>query len=140
MSIWILTVLVVLATLRLTRFVTVDSLGGWLIRGPLTQWVAGWEAGARLALEDAIREARADDLGVGAEALIVEWEKELDGPVSWQARLVSGLGCPYCVGFWLGLGVIVLTILLPFVWWWVLLSALSLNYVVGHVGAWMDFE
>ena len=98
----------VLATLRLTRLSTTDSLGEWLVREPAQRWAysKGGMEGRR-----------------------------------W--KLVSGLECPYCIGFWAG--VLVLSTLWlaggpqdPAAWWLYGAGAFALSWVVGHVSAWLD--
>ena len=65
---------------------------------------------------------------------------------AWRTKLVSGLSCPICVGFWLtGLVVLSLAVMggpaaegtLALVWQYVAL-AFTLNYVAGHISARMD--
>lgn len=64
-------------------------------------------------------------------------------PESRKRRIdyVEGLGCPYCVGFWVGCGVLVTLWAAggpgadtweP--WRWVA-GALTLNYIAAHLGA-----
>ena len=151
--------LVALSTLRITRFVTSDFLGEWLLVGPAKRWAvrdvkapedssdehkALIEKTKRLALEEESTTARDELLHYGAK-----------GPyASKRARLVKGLDCPYCVGFWIGLLVIVaelltggtpsskdnrrapLRALRPL--WLLAASAASLNYVTGQVSSRMD--
>lgn len=100
-------------TLRLTRFVVADDLGGWWIRHPAEAWAR-----------------RRDDNGV-AEDL------EDTGK---RGRLVSGLFCPFCVGFWLGVLALVSLALAggpgdTAEWWRWVAGALSLNWVSAHLGA-----
>lgn len=146
--------LVILSTLRLTRFVTSDWLGEWTISGPAHRWAAKYEG-------EAIERSQADwlgrdrdgvsypvsDDGVYSESWLAGWQYWYDktGPISKQARLVKGLDCPFCVGFWIG-GLIllgeVLTRTKPLRWarplWTFGLAMLSLNEVVGHVSSRID--
>ena len=73
---------------------------------------------------------------------------DLKEPVypGWRAKLVSGLTCPFCVGFWLtALVVLSLAVMggpgaegtLALVWRYVAL-AFTLNYVAGHISARLD--
>lgn len=135
--------LVVGATLRLSRLVTTDTLGDWLIVQPALRW----SNRAEYARRSAMREVIDEDITRNDEEiqLMAEWEMRLeDGdPITWQARLVSGLGCPFCVGFWLGLLVIAVTVAVsPVVWlfaaWCLLLAALTMNYLVAHLAAKID--
>lgn len=95
-------ILLTLATTRVTRFVTTDSLGEWLIRDPAEAW----------------------------------WLKKGG---SWRAKLISGLECPYCVGFWLGVIAIAVLMLAggpgdAALWWRLASGAFALNTVVGVLG------
>lgn len=59
--------------------------------------------------------------------------------VNWRAKLVNGLTCPYCVGFWIGAGVIISHELAHsrdgsiYKSWKLVAGALTMNYVVGHI-------
>jgi len=60
-------------------------------------------------------------------------------PIGWRSKLVSGLSCPWCVGFWIAclmLGVLALVggpgdahEVWRYVAGW-----FTLNYVVAHIG------
>lgn len=106
-------------TARLTRLVMVDDVGLWFLRGPLSSW--------------AIRRTPAGRDGS-------RW--------GWRMALVSGLTCPFCIGFWIGavvLGSIVLlggldsTTTAATVWRWVA-GVFTLNYVIAHIGSRLDAE
>ena len=126
-----------LATARLSRFVTSDKLGDWIIVLPAKAWAVRHE-------------------GEGIE--VIEYVTTLDGGQTpskyertgephedhgWRSKLVAGLECPFCVGFWIGAGVLAADAALPdrgvarrlydFG-----TTALALNYVVGHVSAKLD--
>jgi hypothetical protein len=118
---WIACAVVIsaLATARLTRFITTDWLGEWLIVGPAKRWAA-----------------RVDGPEPTPEQYMV-----LPGVRRW--KLVKGLSCPFCVGFWIGLLIIIGSLTLgrlPIIeWgWWVGLGALALNYLVGHLSSKID--
>ena len=105
-------------TARLTRLVMVDDVGLWFIRGPLASW--------------AVRHTPKQ----GG----VQW--------GWRMMLTSGLACPFCVGFWIGAGVLGSLALLggfdshtggATVWRWVA-GVFTLNYVVAHIGSRLDSE
>lgn len=96
-----------LATLRLTRLVTTDSLGERLIQQPAEQWAT-------------------------ANSPV---EENSNGDLPWRMELVSGLYCPACVGFWLGLVVLALPDNRLTRW---VLRGLALNYVVLHVSSQLD--
>lgn len=127
-------ILVVLATLRLTRFVTQDWLGEWWLVGPAKRW--------------AIRRHNAS---VAEDQRYVEWEDAMqDHHEFWskEIKLVKGLDCPFCIGFWVGAGVLLVVSLsrrhpsgvgaragasARFA-----LAALALNYVTGNINQRMD--
>jgi len=91
-------VLVLGATMRLTRLVVADDLGLWLIRYPAYRWSNE-------------RDPRAE---------------------TWRAKLVSGLDCPFCVGFWIGAGVLAASrfrLARP------VFAALALNEIAAHLGS-----
>lgn len=114
--------LVVLATTRLIRFVTEDSLGDWWIRRPVRQW--------------------AIDRTVGLDGVEPEdFDAEVDDPAlwSWRVKLASGIDCRWCSGFWVGVLVLAGEVVLsriPLVrhLWRFGLVALSLNVVANATG------
>jgi hypothetical protein len=53
----------------------------------------------------------------------------------WRSKAVSGLECPFCAGFWLGVAVLAAHAVLPRGLWRFGVGALALNEVVGHLGA-----
>ncbi|QGJ95237.1 hypothetical protein QDA11_gp17 [Microbacterium phage Jayden] len=126
--------LLLLATARATRFITSDMLGEWTVVGPLKRWAARREVPADLRAD---LERRLDH------------ERERDEPTAnppqkwgWRSKMVKGLDCPFCVGFWIG-GVILLgeaTIgrspLRPL--WRFGIAMLGLNYLVGHISSRID--
>ena len=125
--------LVVLATLRLTRLITTDWLGEWLIVAPAKHW----------AVETANDEqVITSDLEEGASEIWndLDWTQV----TSWRLKLVKGLDCPFCVGYWIGLVILGVTAAVIFapVWlviaWGILLGSLALNYIVGHVSSKID--
>lgn len=138
--------LILLTTLRLTRFITTDSLGGWLIADPAHRWADDHEASLRLARERTIWKMRKEhpEMPPAAAERLTRLESTLedDEPISWQARLVSGLECPYCVGFWIGVGVIGSYIFArrtgSMKAWRIANSAFALNYIVGATSARID--
>lgn len=141
----VLAVLVLGASLRLARFLTTDKLGGWLL-APLDRWADRHERIRRASLTRLVRDNEGrDDLTLREVETLQRWQAEAAGEdyVSWQARIVSGATCPFCWGFWAGLIVIALTVLLyplPVVGslWVILLAALAMNYVVGHLSNKLD--
>ena len=112
------------ASLRLSRFVTTDTLGGWLT-APAVRWAARHEVRARQDGRENTAPVHPDD------------------PVTWQARAVAGLGCPFCVGTWLGFGVIATHLLArrsapALAAWRAVAGGLSLNYLAGHLSSRID--
>lgn len=108
-----------LAAARATRFITTDWLGEWLVVGPAKRW-ADATPGAVAVSDD-------DDRHRGNHA----------------QRLVSGLDCPFCVGFWLGAGILLshavaarLPVYRPL--HGLVVHALALNYVTGHLSRRID--
>ena len=119
--------LVVLATLRATRFITSDALGEWWIVGPAKRWA--WEH------EGPVTSFPASDAAVPTPS----------AAYGWRSKLVKGLDCPFCVGFWLGALVLAGEALFRFTplrvvrpVWTFLLATAGLNYVVGHVSSRID--
>ena len=146
-------VLVVLTTLRLTRFVTTDTLGDYLtlgFRGWASQYDSVRAADYRRQMQGLLQKGESGEaLSAGEGRRLLKMSCRLGEredrqmPVSFPGLLAEGLACPFCVGFWIGLVVIVLTLVLAAVpvaaaIWFVLLMALSLNYVTGHLGASWD--
>lgn len=122
------------ATLRLTRLVTTDWLGEWWMLRPAKRWSAKYETVAVTRLVLAASDAEVEEL----QSRIESGDK-----FSWQGRLVKGLSCPFCVGFWLGLAVIIGSLTLGTlpgiqIAWWSVLGALALNYAVGHLSSRID--
>lgn len=104
------------AAARLSRVATTDD-AGLLVRVPAQRWAARHEHG---------------DQGID------NW-----GAVGWRTHLVGGLECPFCVGFWLGAGVVVSYAAVrdtprALAVWRIIAGSLALNYVVGHVSSRID--
>lgn len=107
-------------TLRLTRAVTTDAIGEALIHRPVTRGLRRWYG--------------VDEHGRLRVPTDARWS---------LAEAADGLGCPFCVGFWLGVGVLAghaLTARSPRgrAAWRFVMASLTLNEVVGHVSAWID--
>jgi hypothetical protein len=94
------------ATMRLTRLIVTDDLGGWTVKWPAYRWAQ-----------------RVDPNGE-----------------TWKGKAVSGLDCPFCVGTWIGFGVLGLTAVtdpsgsLGRAWRFVM-AGLALNEIAAHLGA-----
>ena len=115
-----------LATARLTRFFTSDKLGEWLIVGRVKRWAAQIESPVT---PPALGE--------------VDPYPTPEPRWGWRSKLVSGLDCPYCVGMWIGLLVLIGQTIAPRIpvvrtLWKFTIGALALNYLVGHVSSRID--
>ena len=102
-----------LAAARLSRFITTDWLGEWLIVAPLKAR-AGWEDDPDL------------DMHYGTRA----------------QRAVTGFDCPFCVSFWATLLILILDAL-PLPTWAarlrsLLIGSLAGSYAVGHLSSRLD--
>lgn len=71
------------AALRITRFATTDTLGGWVLADPLKRWA---ELRDPRPAHDSPTAPASHPFGYAAP------------PEAWRHRLVSALDCPYCVG------------------------------------------
>ena len=111
------TLVTTLAAARLTRFVTRDTLGGWLIREPIARAMQNY---AQAALTKHQREGRPGH-----------------PQQPWWWKYEVGLHCKWCVGFWLAAGTLITekatrnTCARPLVR--TLGGALALNYVTAHL-------
>lgn len=120
-----------LATARLMRFMTTDTLGEWTVVGPLKMWAWRKEGKTLQGQRDALAQLEAGD--------------PVDTPPAgngWRSKLVEGLDCPFCMGFWLGLVVLVASTLtrVPVIGPVVKLLGLglALNYVAAHISSRVD--
>lgn len=114
----------------MTRFVTTDWLGEWTIDKPARRWANTHEA---LVGPDERRAFQNGTTDIG--------DFEVDPKNGWRSKLVKGLSCPFCVGFWIGFVLIVMTTVIPrplHKVWISLLAALGMNYVVGHISSRID--
>lgn len=117
------------AALRVTRFATTDTLGGWVLADPLKRWAARRDP-APAPLPDGTP-APPHPFGYAAP------------PEAWRHRIVSALDCPYCVGTQATLAIAaVLTALPPSTRAGRLTrtacAALAASYLVGHVSYRLD--
>lgn len=140
--------LVVVATARLIRFVTEDSLGQWWVVQPVRRWAWKPEAVARrdaLARWQAAHEATTTyTLSDGStttdpETAFEDAYAEEGAALTWQAKVASGIDCRWCVGFWIGVLVLVGEVTLGRIpgvrhLWTFALAALALNSVANGVG------
>jgi len=146
-----------LAVARATRFVTSDWLGEWAIQEPIKRWAehsVKQNLEARIARGDYDDEQVAGIRGMSREDLLSVAATD-PAFASTPARVVKGLNCPFCVGFWVGLVAIVLELALTprsphsshsshatlraaRKAWKVGKAAFALNYLVGHVSSRID--
>lgn len=119
--------LVLGATARLTRFITTDTLGEWVIDRPLRMWANRSERyAAHLSPVDPVL-----------------LEGEVDPEAGPRSKAVSGLECPFCVGTWVGYAALASYLLArrrpaTLGLWRFLAAGLSLNYAVGHISSRID--
>jgi hypothetical protein len=112
--------LVVIATARLIRFVTEDSLGYWWVVEPVRAWANVHDN---------------PDIERGSMGSYEEpqpWR-------GWRSKVASGIDCRWCVGFWIGVLVLVGEVTLGRIpgvrhLWTFALAALALNSVANGVG------
>lgn len=150
---WVDLLLLALFTLRLSRLVTSDHLGRWFIQEPADEWADRatlLEEGRRLASErESLIAAGVDpaelDVPLAPETEGGEEWFDDDEPQDWRHRLVEGVKCAFCEGFWLGLLAILSLVAVrdwwpdnPVEWWRLTVAPFALNYVVGHVSARLD--
>lgn len=130
------------AALRLTRFVTQDWLGEWWIVRPLKRWAAPHEAARREEIRRHLAHLVPDEEPAEPVRTILA-DYDNGNPLSGPGRLVKGLDCPFCVGFWLVLGGLSVAAIVarrpalrgPFR---LLAGALAANYVTGHISSRLD--
>ncbi|QDP45496.1 hypothetical protein SEA_FUZZBUSTER_12 [Microbacterium phage FuzzBuster] len=135
-------ILTALAALRATRFVTSDSLGEWVIVGRAKAWAYRHEAKGQTIDGHAFTAVQVAQM---AEASARLGETVPTPPASWgwRSKLVSGLDCPFCVGFWLGAAALLAELVTRRVpvlrgLWSFAAGALALNYVTGHISKRID--
>lgn len=114
------------AAARLTRLVVADEIGQWWVKDPIDAAAQRWYERETTKVESRRNALRR--MGHG-EDLVLDRVPDLEQPWWWKYR--SGLDCPFCVGFWIGVGVLA-TRKVP--GWKFAASALTLNYVAAHVG------
>jgi hypothetical protein len=84
------------ATMRLTRLFTSDDLGEWWLKAPLAAWVDATPSPDRFApLGGPEHVARAEAAS-----------QERFARKQRAKRYLDGLDCPHCVGYWVGIAVL----------------------------------
>ena len=123
------------AALRITRFATTDTLGGWVLADPLKRWA---ERRDPRPAHDSPTSPASHPFGYAAP------------PEAWRHRLVSALDCPYCVGTQATLAVAAVLAALPAPTSHrpavrtagrlarISCAALAASYLVGHVSYRLD--
>lgn len=129
------TVLAAGAALRITRFATTDTLGGWVLADPLKRWA---ERRDPRPAHDSPTSPASHPFGYAAP------------PEAWRHRLVSALDCPYCVGTQATLAIAAVLAALPASpshrpavrtagrLARIACAALAASYLVGHVSYRLD--
>lgn len=111
--------LVLGATMRLTRFIITDELGSWLIKAPARRWANYAE--------------QVPDPQTWSETTL---EEAPDPDAGWRSKIVSGLDCPFCVGFWLGALVLLSYAMFGKTRLWQFVAGVfSLNEIAAHAGS-----
>lgn len=110
-----------------------------MTRSTLSALDAVLATGAALRLS---RVVTTDEAGELVRRPAFAWA-ERQNPTSWKRDLVGGLECPFCVGYWLGLGVLSTRVLADghprsVKAWRLIAGSLAMNYVVGHLASRMD--
>lgn len=142
----LLSVVLILAVMRVTRVVMTDDLGQWLVLTPAYRWAVPREATLRQRYADEAQHLEALPEPSNADVERMHYLGEAvtdDRPLSPAARLVSGLTCPFCVGFhitWVMIVITLLVVVVPVVSivWHVVLVSLAVNYVCAHLSARWD--
>lgn len=123
------------AALRITRFATTDTLGGWVLADPLKRWA---ERRDPRPAHDSPTSPASHPFGYAAP------------PEAWRHRLVSALDCPYCVGTQATLAIAAVLAALPAPpshrpavrtagrLARISCAALAASYLVGHVSYRLD--
>lgn len=123
------------AALRITRFATTDTLGGWVLADPLKRWA---ERRDPRPAHDSPTSPASHPFGYAAP------------PEAWRHRLVSALDCPYCVGTQATLAIAAVLAALPASpshrpavrtagrLTRIACAALAASYLVGHVSYRLD--
>lgn len=125
--------LALLAAMRLSRVILVDDIGLWYVRGPASLWAINHESSLPPIPE--VEPQHLDE--------VVDLREEEAPTLGWRSRLVAGLNCPFCVGWWIGALVLLSLALVggpdsestaANIWRWVA-GAFALNYVAAHLGS-----
>jgi hypothetical protein len=125
--------------MRLTRLVVTDDLGQWWVKDPLDQWMHQHPKLSDVTDHDhELREFRSFANLPYKKCTICG---ELDGTTYPRVRFhryLGGLECPYCVGFWIGAGVLASHSIAKRTGmiglWRFAARALTLNEAAAHLG------
>lgn len=128
-----------MASLRLTRFITTDTLGSWTLVEPAVRWATSLEGGYAIKDGSELMDFHSHEFNVvnGYAPLQVNEDR------GWRSKLVSGLECPHCVGFWIGAATLTAGALAEkrpatrkiFT---AVAGSLALSYVTGHISQRLD--
>lgn len=140
-------ILILAASARVSRIVTSDLIGEWILVRPAETWAERHERSFRAARRETNRKLLQERPFLRDELRQVVQERsdslEDDEPLSWQARLVSGLHCPFCIGFWITAGVVGTYVIArrsprTLKTWRAVTGILGANYVTGHIASRID--
>lgn len=128
-----------LATLRLTRFITTDTLGGWSLVEPAVRWATKNEGGFAIKEGSELVNFHQHEFSIVNGHIPIQ----VDEDRGWRSKLVSGLECPHCVGYWIGAaallsGAVMERKPLSRRVYGLIAGSLGLSYVTGHVSQRLD--
>lgn len=123
-----------LATLRLTRLITSDALSEWLVVDPAVRWAVHHDGG----LDP--HSTAPHEPGTPKEELA---HAQVHPDWGWRSKLVTGLECPHCIGFWIGAATLATGALAEkhpaaLAVFNAVAGSLGLSYVTGHVSQRLD--
>lgn len=142
MSMVLYYVLSSLAALRITRFIVIDDLGQWSVKGPFQRHAVQVEADRLNQMEDQIEGMRKHGHNALADHYSERFTRAIGAsprqPLSLRQKISMGLDCPYCVGTWVSLGTLAYAAHAARSpktkgRWMILAGALATSYAVGQV-------
>lgn len=130
--------MILLASARLTRLITTDWLGEWMIVRPVKKWALEHEGPI-----DVHEPVNLEILHTASGQMVNFKAVDLNQKrPSWRTKLSTGLDCSHCVGFWTTLLLVtVMSLPLPksvATLRGILIGALAGSYIVGHLSAHLD--